>query len=218
MPLLDAATIRPYLDGGDFRRLFTQRLGWNSLAGAPLPVTVDGLSYALQPVAEKAHFTVYRCSPGPDGALPNSSVRAKIDNRVTRLQQLHLIIYVDQAGSAQVWQWVRSGRFDEALVRREVELVEAGDEAKELFTQLALAPELVEFLTPDRRDATLRGEPLGRLDHLAIEVDDLAGASSRMRAEGVRHGDEVRSSRGVSVQTEPETTSGVALQFVERAK
>jgi malate synthase len=48
---------------------------------------------------------------------------------------------------SQVWQWVRSGRFDEALVRREVELVEAGDEAKELFTQLALAPELVEFLT-----------------------------------------------------------------------
>jgi hypothetical protein len=46
-----------------------------------------------------------------------------------------------------VWQWVRSGRFDEAHVRREVELVEAGDEAKELFTQLALAPELVEFLT-----------------------------------------------------------------------
>jgi malate synthase len=48
---------------------------------------------------------------------------------------------------SQVWQWVRSGRFDEALVRREVGLVEAGDEAKELFTQLALAPELVEFLT-----------------------------------------------------------------------
>jgi malate synthase len=48
---------------------------------------------------------------------------------------------------SQVWQWVRSGRFDEALVRREVGLVEAGGEAKELFTQLALAPELVEFLT-----------------------------------------------------------------------
>jgi malate synthase len=48
---------------------------------------------------------------------------------------------------SQVWQWVRSGRFDEALVRREVDLVEAGDEAKELFTQLALAPQLVEFLT-----------------------------------------------------------------------
>jgi malate synthase len=48
---------------------------------------------------------------------------------------------------SQVWQWVRAGRFDEAQVRREVEAVEAGPEAKELFAELALAPELVEFLT-----------------------------------------------------------------------
>jgi malate synthase len=48
---------------------------------------------------------------------------------------------------SQVWQWVKHGRFDAARVRREVAEVEAGDEAKELFTELALAPELVEFLT-----------------------------------------------------------------------
>lgn len=48
---------------------------------------------------------------------------------------------------SQVWQWVRAGRFDEAEVRREIEGVEAGEEAKRLFAELALAPELVEFLT-----------------------------------------------------------------------
>jgi malate synthase len=48
---------------------------------------------------------------------------------------------------SQVWQWLRAGRFTEADVRREIELVEAGDEAKELFAELALAPQLVEFLT-----------------------------------------------------------------------
>jgi malate synthase len=48
---------------------------------------------------------------------------------------------------SQVWQWVRAGRFDEAAVRREIDGVEAGDEAKALFAELALAPELVEFLT-----------------------------------------------------------------------
>jgi malate synthase len=48
---------------------------------------------------------------------------------------------------SQVWQWVRAGRFGEADVRREIDQVEAGDEAKELFAGLALAPELVEFLT-----------------------------------------------------------------------
>jgi malate synthase len=48
---------------------------------------------------------------------------------------------------SQVWQWVRAGRFDDAQVRREIEAVEAGDEAKELFAELALAPELEDFLT-----------------------------------------------------------------------
>jgi len=48
---------------------------------------------------------------------------------------------------SQVWQWVRAGRFDRDRVRREVAAVEAGEEAKQLFSELALAPELVEFLT-----------------------------------------------------------------------
>jgi len=48
---------------------------------------------------------------------------------------------------SQVWQWVRAGRFDEARVRHEIELVDAGEEAKQLFAELALAPELHEFLT-----------------------------------------------------------------------
>jgi malate synthase len=48
---------------------------------------------------------------------------------------------------SQVWQWVRAGRFDADQVRREAAEVEAGDEAKALFLELALAPELVDFLT-----------------------------------------------------------------------
>jgi malate synthase len=48
---------------------------------------------------------------------------------------------------SQVWQWVRAGRFTPEEVRREAALVEAGEEAKRLFLDLALADELVEFLT-----------------------------------------------------------------------
>jgi malate synthase len=48
---------------------------------------------------------------------------------------------------SQVWQWVRTGRFDAEQVRREAAEVEAGEEARELFLDLALADELVEFLT-----------------------------------------------------------------------
>jgi malate synthase len=48
---------------------------------------------------------------------------------------------------SQIWQWVRNGRIDEKLVRHEIELVDAGDEAKELFAEVALSEELAEFLT-----------------------------------------------------------------------
>ena len=48
---------------------------------------------------------------------------------------------------SQVWQWVRAGRFDAEQVRAEAAQVEAGEEAKTLFLELALAPQLVDFLT-----------------------------------------------------------------------
>jgi malate synthase len=48
---------------------------------------------------------------------------------------------------SQIWQWVRHGRVDEQRVHDEIELVEAGDEAKELFAAVALSEELEDFLT-----------------------------------------------------------------------
>jgi malate synthase len=48
---------------------------------------------------------------------------------------------------AQVWSWVQAGRFSPERVREEIGRVEAGAEAKQLFDEVALAPELVEFLT-----------------------------------------------------------------------
>jgi len=48
---------------------------------------------------------------------------------------------------SQIWQWVRHGRADEKLVRHEIELVDAEDEAKGLFAAVALSDELEDFLT-----------------------------------------------------------------------
>jgi malate synthase len=48
---------------------------------------------------------------------------------------------------SQVWSWVQDGRFDADAVRAEVAQVEAADAAKEVFEQVALADEFVEFLT-----------------------------------------------------------------------
>jgi malate synthase len=48
---------------------------------------------------------------------------------------------------SQVWQWVRAGRFAQERVREEVRRVDAREDAKSLFEELALGEELVEFLT-----------------------------------------------------------------------
>jgi malate synthase len=48
---------------------------------------------------------------------------------------------------SQVWQWVRARRFTPEQVQEAAAGVDASGEAKELFLRLALARELVEFLT-----------------------------------------------------------------------
>jgi malate synthase len=53
---------------------------------------------------------------------------------------------------AQVWSWVQSGRFDEARVRDEIAKVDAGEAAKEVFAEVALAVPLKDFLTTEAYD------------------------------------------------------------------
>ena len=48
---------------------------------------------------------------------------------------------------AQVWSWVRDGRFDADRVREEVGRIDAGSAAREIFEQVALGDPFVEFLT-----------------------------------------------------------------------
>jgi malate synthase len=48
---------------------------------------------------------------------------------------------------AQVWSWVKAGKFTPERVREELAQIEASDEAKQLFADLALQDEFVEFLT-----------------------------------------------------------------------
>jgi malate synthase len=48
---------------------------------------------------------------------------------------------------AQVWTWVKAGRFTPERVHSEIDAVDAGDGAKELFADVALGDPFVEFLT-----------------------------------------------------------------------
>jgi len=84
-----------------FRELFNE-MGWNNDRTAQ-PVVVDDVAYTLQAVAEKSGFKVLHCQPTADGRIPDYSTRRKIEIKVTKLFQEHLLIFTDGKKTEQIW-------------------------------------------------------------------------------------------------------------------
>jgi len=90
----------------DFVGLLVEELGWNHHRGAAITVIAQEQHFRVTPIAEKAGFVVWRCE-ADDGRLPNHSIRRQVETKVTKLAFEHLIVFVDEAQTEQVWQWVR---------------------------------------------------------------------------------------------------------------
>ena len=99
--------LRPHLQSFDFVNLFVEGLGWNHHHGQPVHLTVDGADYTLQPLTEKAGFVVYQCELNANAAVPPYPVRRKIEHQIAKRSYEHLIVFVDEAHTTQVWQWVK---------------------------------------------------------------------------------------------------------------
>ena len=103
----NAEQLRPYLQAFDFNNLFVSGLGWNHYRAAPLRIAIDGFTYELKPVAEKAGFAVFVCGPDADGAVAPYPIRRRIEHQVARRAFEHLIIFTDAQRTTQIWQWVK---------------------------------------------------------------------------------------------------------------
>ncbi len=76
--------------------------------------------------------------------------------------------------------------------------------------------ELIEWTDSTERSHRL-GDARARIEHIAIEVDDLASTARDLGDRGVRTaGSELRTPTGVSLFSAPESTAGIGLQFIER--
>src|SRR5579863_5334658 len=98
--------IQSRLQAFDFTGLFTQELMWNHYVTRDLVLTIDGVTYALKPVAERG-MAVFECVPPTDAQFPNYATRRKIDTQVSQTAREHIIIFHDNANTTQVWQWVK---------------------------------------------------------------------------------------------------------------
>ncbi len=99
-------SLRSNLQAFAFEDLFREDLGWDSYRQT-LSVVVDNTTYILRGRAQKRGFLVLECAPTPDGMVPESATRVKIQRQVAKLAHEHIIIYTDVAKTRQVWQWVK---------------------------------------------------------------------------------------------------------------
>ena len=104
---VDINTLRPYLQSFDLKDLMVEGLGWNHYQGDSVVVAVDDETFTLEPVAEKAGFAVFQCSPNSKGAIPPQNIRRRIERQVAETNFEHLIVFVDEAKVNQKWQWVK---------------------------------------------------------------------------------------------------------------
>jgi len=91
-----------YIKAFQFRELFNE-MGWNNDRTKQL-VVVDDASFNFSGIAEKSGFKIFICEPVGGSKLPDSATRKKIEGKVTKLFQEHLIIFIDEYKREQVWQ------------------------------------------------------------------------------------------------------------------
>lgn len=96
------AEFSAYIRAFQFRELFNE-MGWNNDRTKQL-VFIDDASFNFSAIAEKSGFRIFICEPPSDNKIPDSATRKKIESKVTKLFQEHLIIFIDKYQREQVWQ------------------------------------------------------------------------------------------------------------------
>lgn len=75
--------------------------------------------------------------------------------------------------------------------------------------------ELLEHHEPEARRAWLGDSAQGRIEHIAIEVDDLEATLAALRELGIDADPARPGPLGVSARTVPATTTGIVLQLLQ---
>jgi malate synthase len=118
------------------------------------PNQVDRLRDDVDVTAEQlVDFDIPNAEVTDDGLRTNVSIGVRYLDAwlngvgAAAIDNLMEDVATAEISRAQVWSWVQDGRFDKDRVRNEVTKVDAGAEAKEVFEEVALSDDFVEFLT-----------------------------------------------------------------------
>lgn len=92
-----------YIKQFRFREMFNE-MGWDNDTTIT-PIVVDTISYNLKAVAKKSGFKILLCNSA-NGKIVDYKTRKKIETKVTKTFQEHLLIFTDAKKQEQIWQLV----------------------------------------------------------------------------------------------------------------
>lgn len=110
MTVLSGEALKRRLERREFTDLFVEELGWDRLRGAAEErLQIDGDAVRLEGLAQKRDVPLYL-----HRGLPDRGRRRRVERELSRRQLEHLLVFLDEATGAQVWQWVKreAGRPD----------------------------------------------------------------------------------------------------------
>jgi hypothetical protein len=102
---IDLRHTRELLQAFDFRKLFTEELGWSRPTSKPQPIECGGRSFTLREVAQLG-AKVFEVEAA-DGAIPDAKVRSAVHREVAKSHHEHLLIFVDRDRRQSVWSWTK---------------------------------------------------------------------------------------------------------------
>ncbi|HGJ64443.1 TPA: SAM-dependent methyltransferase [bacterium] len=100
--MIDDSRLRQCVKDFNFENLFIEELGWDRHR-QNLDVTIDNQTFSLSAVAEKRGMVAFICQCN----IPLYAIRRKIEQQVTKSVHEHIIIFIDNARTTQIWQWVK---------------------------------------------------------------------------------------------------------------
>ena len=87
----------------DFKTLFNE-MGWDNYNEKQPKIKIKDEIYKIDPISEKKGFVLLQCNPDNAGKIPAYNIRKKIETRVAKHHQEHLIIFCDAKNKEQIWQ------------------------------------------------------------------------------------------------------------------
>ena len=103
---LNRESVREHLENFDLQPLFIEELGWD-YGGTDTEVTVAGIPFALEAIAQKRGMVAYQYTAESDDAFPDYPTCQKIEKAIAKNVREHIIIYATYDGNTQRWQWVK---------------------------------------------------------------------------------------------------------------